>query len=192
MITADLFKRQPSVANKHFCGGHAHRNADSVLAGEMSMVGPVIAVLRPVWKCQQEEVLAEQIRAKVIKTFGSGCAALVGHFMGTLFVTETLVLNPDPDVDTLVTLGSPLSMQTANGLRGKPPSDGQPTPRVRRWVSIYDPRDPVDEAAPVDRPWPTAEDYGVGDGHLPHAIGRHLSRKITGQVTTATVAATRQ
>ena len=116
---------------------------------------------------------------------------LTGRSMGTLVAFETLVLNTDLNVDTPITLGSPLGMRTiANRLRGRPSSGGLPTPAVRRWVNIFDPRDPVAGAGRLDWLWPMVEDYGVHNGDLPHAIGRYLSKKITGKVVADAAAAT--
>jgi hypothetical protein len=146
-----------------------------------------VAELRQVRLYLQDEVLAEQIRSRVIDTIGSGCAVLVGHSLGSVVAFETLAMNPELQVGTLVTVGSPLSMRTiATRLRA---GGGEGLPgRVGRWVNIYDPSDPVAAAGVASRLWPAAVDLKVNNGDKPHSISRYLSKRASGEAIIAGVA----
>ena len=148
------------------------------------LVLPFLSVLRQVHTYQSDDILAERVRDRVVQEIGDGCRVLIGHSMGTLVALETLCLHPELPVDTLITLGAPLSMKTvAQALRGPAVRPVPPRPvQIRRWVNIFDPRDPVAGAGRADRLWPGVEDHGVDNGDLPHAIGHYLSKRITGSV----------
>jgi hypothetical protein len=64
---------------------------------------------------------------------------LVAHSLGSVVTYETLWAHPGPDVDLLVTLGSPLAMPGVVLPRLIPDAKtgGRP-PRVRRWLNIAD------------------------------------------------------
>jgi hypothetical protein len=146
-----------------------------------------VAELRQVRLYLQDEDLAEQIRSRVINTIGSGCAVLVGHSLGSVVAFETLAMNPELQVGTLVTVGSPLSMRTiATRLRAGGPASGEGLPgRVGRWVNIYDPSDPVAGAGVASRLWPAAVDFEVNNGDKPHSISRYLSKRASGEAIIA-------
>jgi hypothetical protein len=78
---------------------------------------------------------------------------IVSHSMGTMVAYDVARNCPEcPPIDTLITLGSPLGIREVQdelvavdaGARGV----DFPAAKVRRWVNIYDPLDPVAAAAP--------------------------------------------
>jgi hypothetical protein len=160
---------------------------------DVRTIMPFFPILRQVRLYQQDDTLAGQIRDRVLATIGDGCAVLIGHSMGTMVAFETLTLNPDLHVDTLITYGAPLSMRTvAAGLRGPAAPNGLPNlGQVRQWVNIYDPKDPVCGAGGVKHLWPTALDIQVSNGEEPHSITRYLSKKASGRVIATAIEATR-
>jgi hypothetical protein len=64
---------------------------------------------------------------------------VVAHSLGSVVTFETLWAHPGPDVELLVTLGSPLAMPGVVLPRLVPDAEtgGRP-PRVRRWVNLAD------------------------------------------------------
>lgn len=148
-----------------------------------------VGALRQVRVYLDEDDLAEAIRARVIGAVGAGCSVLIGHSLGSVVAFETVALHPELPVGALVTVGSPLSMRTvASRLRTVGPESGGPLPgRVRRWVNIYDPADPVAAAGPVSRLWADASDFTVDNGNEPHSITRYLAKRITGETISAVV-----
>ncbi|MGP4009009.1 hypothetical protein [Streptomyces sp. 4N124] len=71
---------------------------------------------------------------------------VIAHSLGSVIAYEALWSRPGPDVDLLVTLGSPLGLPSVVFERLCPaPRDGlgQRPPRVRRWVNLADPGDIV-------------------------------------------------
>lgn len=137
----------------------------------------------------EDDDLAEDLRARVIEKIGAGCNVLIGHSLGSVVAFETLALNPDLQVGTLMTIGSPLSMKTvATRLRAGRPAElgadgGAWMPgAVARWVNIYDKSDPVAGAGVACRLWSAAEDFEVNNGNEPHSIIHYLSKRIAGEV----------
>lgn len=64
---------------------------------------------------------------------------VVAHSLGSVVTYETLWAHPGPDVELLVTLGSPLAMPGVVLPRLVPGADqGGKPPRVRRWLNLAD------------------------------------------------------
>ena len=143
-----------------------------------------VSALRQVRLYLEDDDLAEQVRGRVVDVVASGCRVMVGHSLGSVVAFETLALNPGLSADVLLTAGSPLSMRTVSSrLRVTPEGAGSGLPaRVNRWVNVYDRRDPVAGAGPVNRLWDPAEDFEVNNGNEPHSIARYMSKRIVGEV----------
>lgn len=142
-----------------------------------------VSALRQVRLYLTDDGLATQARAEVEHIVADGCRVLVGHSLGSVVAFEVLALRPDLEVDTLITLGSPLAMKTvASRLRaGTADADWALPGGVRRWVNAYDEGDAVSAAGRVGKLWPQAEDYTVTNGDHPHDATRYLGKRITGQ-----------
>jgi hypothetical protein len=88
---------------------------------------------------------------------------LVSHSMGTMVAYDVLRNCPDcPSVETLITLGSPLGItevqeELAAVEKGK--KVDFPAAKLRRWINVYDPLDPVCGADPK-----LANDFAPVDG----------------------------
>jgi hypothetical protein len=114
---------------------------------------------------------------------------VIGHSLGSVVVYEYLARYRPPQVELLVTLGSPLGIPNlvfdkltptpANGLGAWPGT-------VAGWVNVADPDDIValrKQLAPLfPAPGGAAgvEDHLVGNGDEPHAISRYLNAEPTG------------
>ncbi|GHH69461.1 hypothetical protein GCM10017673_19950 [Streptosporangium violaceochromogenes] len=71
---------------------------------------------------------------------------VVAHSLGSVVAYETLWADPGPEVELLITLGSPLGMRNVIFERLSPTpvnGRGERPPRVRRWVNVADKDDIV-------------------------------------------------
>jgi hypothetical protein len=87
---------------------------------------------------------------------------LVSHSMGTIVAYDVVRNCPEcPPIDTLITLGSPLGIQEVQDeLIGVDADDVDfPAARVRQWINVYDPLDPVCGPDPK-----LGNDYRAKDG----------------------------
>ena len=104
----------------------------------------------------------QQMRQALIDrlTSGGGPFVVVAHSQGSMIAYDVLSSMPDVDVALLLTIGSPLGIQevqdrlkgfTSQRKLAVPPS-------VKRWVNVYDDRDPI----AVDEK--LADDYAATNG----------------------------
>ena len=87
---------------------------------------------------------------------------IVSHSMGTMIAYDVLRNLPDcPHVDTLFTLGSPLGVtEVQDELRAIDAKCADfPAAKLRRWVNVFDPLDPICGVDPR-----FANDYAAIDG----------------------------
>lgn len=87
---------------------------------------------------------------------------IVSHSMGTMVAYDVLRNCPEcPQVDTLITLGSPLGIREVQDELAAADVSGVdfPAAKLNRWINIYDPFDPVAAADPK-----LANDYRSIDG----------------------------
>lgn len=144
-----------------------------------------VSALRQVKLYLDDDELAAQIRGRVLDAVVTETRILLAHSLGTVVAFDALALNSDLQIDTLITVGSPLSIRAVSTrLRlGWLPESRLPAfpPSVRRWVNIYDRGDPVAAAGEVSRLWHQAEDFPVNNEDEPHAIERYLGKRATGR-----------
>jgi hypothetical protein len=109
----------------------------------------------------------EELRRRLLDNLGeagqtAGKIVLVTHSMGTMVAYDVLRNCPEcPQVETLFTLGSPLGIKE---VQDELVATGQdqvdfPAARLRRWINVYDPLDPICAADPR-----FANDYREVDG----------------------------
>jgi PGAP1-like protein len=109
--------------------------------------------------------LRKRLLEELAKAQGNGeKIIIVSHSMGTMIAYDVLRNCVDcPQVDTLITLGSPLGIrEVQDELVAVDAGAGGvdfPAVKLRRWVNIYDPLDPVAGADPR-----LANDYRPVDG----------------------------
>ena len=109
----------------------------------------------------------QELRSRLLKELAAAAAeaervVIVSHSMGTMIAYDVLRNCPEcPQVDTLITLGSPLGVrEVQQELIAVDAKDVDfPAAKLRRWVNIYDPLDPVAGADPK-----LANDYAAVDG----------------------------
>jgi hypothetical protein len=142
------------------------------VAGRLLVFGDLVQVRR----YQRDDELASKIRACVREAIAEDTRVLIGHSLGSVVAYETLCLDPQPGVQTLVTLGSPLGLATIQkALRT------HASPPVAHWVNVYDVRDPVACGGALKPTWPAVSDFTVDNGDDPHAALHYLGKQPTGQ-----------
>jgi hypothetical protein len=119
----------------------------------------------------------------------SDTRVIIGHSLGSVVVYEYIARSRPPQVELLVTLGSPLGIPNLVFERLTPaPADGVGAwpGRVAGWVNVADPDDVValrKQLAPLF-PAPDGgagvEDHLVDNGEEPHASSRYLNAAPTG------------
>jgi hypothetical protein len=100
----------------------------------------------------------QELRKRLLDELGkaqaeAGKVIIVSHSMGTMVAYDVLRNCPEcPPVDTLITLGSPLGIrEVQDELVAIDAGAGEvdfPATKLRRWINIYDPLDPVAGADP--------------------------------------------
>lgn len=133
-----------------------------------------------------------QVLKRTAAEVTSDTKVVIGHSLGSVVAYEYLALYAPPQVELLITVGSPLGMPrlvfdrltpnpTSNGGVGAWPGN------VSRWVNIADKNDVValrKQLAPLFRPpqgVTGVEDHLVNNGNDPHGIEPHLTSRAVGQ-----------
>ncbi|MGH8909608.1 MAG: hypothetical protein ACRD0K_24740 [Egibacteraceae bacterium] len=105
---------------------------------------------------------------------------VIAHSLGSVVAYEALWARPDPHVELLITLGSPLAMPDVvfdrldpapNGGRGARP------PGVARWVNLADPGDLIAIPRPLTRRFARvdADDERSIHAFAFHRVARYLA-----------------
>jgi len=131
----------------------------------------------------------ERVLQRVADEVTPDTRVIVGHSLGSLVMYEFLARFAPPQVELLVTLGSPLGIPNLVFERLTPtPVDGVGAwpGQLTRWVNVADGDDVValrkqlSPLFPAPDERPGVEDYLVDNGNQPHAISRYLNAEPTG------------
>ena len=143
----------------------------------------LIGVLRQVNAYLFVPGAGDEIREIVIDAITDDTRVLLGHSLGSVIAYDVLLRAAVPQIDTLVTLGSPLPLATIQSALPIP-SRALPGNDVP-WINVHDPWDPVTVGLGMA---PQAHDISVsnpkGD---PHALSAYLGRKETAAAVLAAV-----
>jgi hypothetical protein len=153
------------------------------VAGRLLFFGDLAQVRR----YQRDDALAAEARSRVEEAVTPQTRAVIGHSLGSVVAYETLCLHPALGIETLITLGSPLSLRSIReALR---PADGQGPPpwppSVKRWVNVRDANDPVTCGGGLAQSWNGVADELVDNGNDPHLAVRYLGKQPTGAALVA-------
>lgn len=124
-----------------------------------------------------------KVRQRLLDLIAPDTEVIVAHSMGTIIAHQALATNPQIEVDTLVTIGSPLGTDVIFGSLEPAATDGVgPWPgSVRRWVNIAA---HGDRAAGVhhlaDKFGDRVEDHLIDNGHRAHDPEPYLNSAVTG------------
>ena len=122
-------------------------------------------------------------RQRLLDLIAPDTSVVVGHSMGSIVAHQALAAHPEVEIDTLVTIGSPLGTDTVFGSL-EPAAEGPLGPwpgGVRRWVNIAA---HGDQAAGVHQLAPKfgdrVEDHLIDNGHRAHDPEPYLNSAVTG------------
>lgn len=128
--------------------------------------------------------VASTSRQRLIDAIGEGARVLVAHSLGTVLSYNTLQSHPELEVDTLVTLGSPLGSSMTDSMLPDAGADGLfPWPEgLRRWVNVAAVGDrATGEGLLAPRFGESVEDRRVDNGHRAHDPEPYLNNPKTGE-----------
>ncbi|WP_431676899.1 hypothetical protein [Kitasatospora sp. KL5] len=145
----------------------------------------VIWFVKQVHRYLTDGTLRRSVLDQVSRTVTAETRVIVAHSLGSVVAYEALCENPDWNVDTLVTLGSPLGMEAVASRLQPPVRPGAEAvwPGTRRWVNVAAQEDPVallKELGPVFGK--DVEDRLVGNGlRNAHSVVRYLTTRETAE-----------
>ncbi|OZM72121.1 hypothetical protein CFN78_16405 [Amycolatopsis antarctica] len=150
--------------------------------------------LRQVSLYLSDDVLREQVQARVAAHLTPDTAVLIGHSLGSVVAYEAAHRLGHP-LPLLLTLGSPLGLRNIvyDHLRPQPPTV---PPQVRRWVNVADRDDIVAASLDLTSRFPgdhgvLENTYTVDNGARPHDATFYLNKKTVAQAITAALATSR-
>jgi hypothetical protein len=142
----------------------------------------ILFVLKQVREYLHNPVMKAAIRARVEARVTEDTRVIVGHSLGSVVAYECLCAHPEWNVETLVTVGSPLGIkQVFNALDPSPVNGGGGWPNVKQWFNVADRGDIValhEELAPL---FGDVTDLLVHNGSKSHAASRYLNAVETGR-----------
>lgn len=139
-----------------------------------------------------EPDLRDRIRKRMEAVVDGDTRVVVGHSLGSVVSYLALRTHPEWDVDTLVTLGSPLGAPMTQQLTTRGGEDGTAWPgSVRRWVNIRAVSDKAC-AKPLQPMFgDRVEEHLIDNGHRAHAPEPYLNAAPTGAAIAAALGAPR-
>ena len=139
----------------------------------------------------EDEKIKEAILERVAEKVSSETRILIGHSLGSVVAYEALCKNPQWNITTLITLGSPLGIPGVifDALTPRPQNGkGQWPGRVRRWVNVADAGDIVAMEKTLAPLFGNVQDLLVNNGWHSHDVRRYLSAREVGEVLKSTLA----
>jgi hypothetical protein len=127
-----------------------------------------------------EPATRREARARLDATMGADSRVIA---LGSVVAYEWLCAHPGHGVDTFVSLGSPLGIQSLifDRLEPTPQSGHGSWPGVRRWVNVADSGDIVALEKQLARRFgERVEDVLIHNGSASHDVVRYLSARETG------------
>jgi pimeloyl-ACP methyl ester carboxylesterase len=132
--------------------------------------------------------LRDQVRARLEAVVGPETKVLVAHSLGTVISYTALGKHPDWEIDTFVTLGSPLGQPMVFDSLDPKPEDGVGAwpGSVRRWVNVAAVGDKAaGEHSLCERFGDQVEHHRVDNGHRAHDPEPYLNAAVTGAAVAA-------
>ena len=173
------------------------RGAGAVLDGNAWLTARIFGVLQKAWRdllqvtrYLTEDDLRAAAQARVVALLGEDTKLVIGHSLGSVVAWEACQALDRP-LPVLVTLGSPLGLDTVVYPRLRPQPPSWPPP-VHRWVNVAHPDDVVAVDPDLGRLFPspdslTIESHTPQSKHEHHAATGYLEEEATGHVVAAAV-----
>ena len=132
--------------------------------------------------------VAQEARRRLLALLDEDTRVVVAHSLGTVLSYNALLAHPELNIDTLVTLGSPLgTSRIANKLPPRGDDGLRPWPgNTQRWVNIAALGDRVTGDGCLSADFgPRVTDYKIDNGHRQHDPEPYLNAAITGDAVAA-------
>jgi len=148
------------------------------LGGERAM----LFALKQVRQYLYDSEMKQEIQARVVQKVTEDTKILIGHSLGSIIAYECLCAHPEWEVDTLITLGSPLGVSpwVFDVLTPKPEAGKGVYPHIKQWFNIADQGDIVALEKEIAPRFGAVVDRSVHNGWESHSARRYLNAKETG------------
>ncbi|MBO3457302.1 PGAP1-like alpha/beta domain-containing protein [Aetokthonos hydrillicola] len=142
----------------------------------------LIFALKQVRRYLYDKELKDKILQRVTEKVTQETRVIIGHSLGSVVAYEALCANPQWNVHTLVTLGSPLGIQNLifDALTPTPENGQGVWPNVEQWFNIADKGDIVALEKELAPHFGSVTDLLVYNGWESHDVKRYLTAKETG------------
>ncbi len=137
-----------------------------------------------------DDELRATVRGRLESVVTDDTRVVIAHSMGTVVAYEALADHPEWDVETLLTIGSPLGSDWVfHNLRPAPSTGhGQWPGSIRHWINVASVGDrAVEEPRLARRFGDRVTDLGVDNGHRAHDPEPYLNAPTTGRALAAAI-----
>jgi PGAP1-like protein len=143
----------------------------------------VLFLLKQVREYLHNWEMKQAVQKRVIEKVTPETRVIIGHSLGSIVAYECLCAHPEWNVQTLVTLGSPLGISPLVFDALTPhPQEGQGThPNVKQWFNVADQGDIVALEKELAPRFGSVVDCLVHNGWESHSATRYLNARETGQ-----------
>lgn len=134
-----------------------------------------------------DERLRSEVRGRIEAVMDESTRVVIAHSLGSVVAYEALVAHPEWQVDTFVTLGSPIAGEWVR-TKLHPPVGAEGTgawPNIRRWVNVQAVGDTVIRVPDTATWFPGVEDVAVDNGPDAHRAEPYLNAAVTGKAIAA-------
>jgi len=154
---------------------------------EVSAQNVLLFGLRQVRQFLHDPNIKAKVLTRVDEAITTDTRAVVAHSLGSIVAYEALCRATNWNVDTLVTLGSPLGIRKLifDVLTPRPVGGVGASPAVRRWVNVADNGDIVALVKDLAPLFKGVEDVRVYNGWQSHDGTRYLNSKPVGEAIAA-------
>lgn len=157
---------------------------------EVSAQNVLLFGLRQVRHFLHDPAIKATVLARVDTAITPDTRVILAHSLGSIVAYEALCRPSNWNVDTLITLGSPLGIRKLifDVLTPRPVGDVGAPPNVRRWVNVADNGDIVALEKDLAPLFKGVEDVRVYNGWQSHDGSRYLNSKLVGAAIAAALA----
>lgn len=143
--------------------------------------------LRQVRRFLHDAQVKQEIITRVAANLSPETRVVVAHSLGSVVAYEALCREDSPEIDTLITFGSPLGIRNVvfDALTPKPLKGRGIWPRVKRWVNVADKGDIVALEKSLAPQFGPVVDKLVYNGWHAHDATRYLNSIEVGEAIAA-------
>jgi len=151
----------------------------SHLGGERAILFALKQVREYLHNLEMKHAIQRRVEEKVTEE----TRIIIGHSLGSIVAYECLCAHPEWNVQTLVTIGSPLGISPSifESLTPNPQAGKGFYPKIKQWFNIADQGDIVALEKQLAPRFGAVNDRLVHNGWESHSATRYLNAKQTGQ-----------